>query len=258
MEKQKTYYPVKFSSQTISSAYKQLLKYDEHRDKFAELFVVLDGESWNFDSAEEFYSEIPKAVSYRFDDILRNDSRLIVNFSHNHSRVVVSSKDRSVIQEVFNVFEKNLESEKIVITQEPIKIFIGHGRDSQWRELKDHLQDKHGFQICAYEIGPRAGMSVKEVLESLEDESNFAVLVMTGEDIKNDGSLHARENVIHEIGLFQAKLGFTRAIVLKEDDVEEFSNILGINQIRFKKGVISTTFGDILATIRREFENSKS
>src|SRR5947207_4522834 len=56
-------------------------------------------------------------------------------------------------------------------------------------------------------------------------------LVMTGEDEQPDGKLRARENVIHEAGLFQGKLGFERAIVLLEDECEEFSNIHGLNQI---------------------------
>lgn len=106
----------------------------------------------------------------------------------------------------------------------------------------------------AYEIGPRAGLSVKEILEDMQSKSNFAVLVMTGEDTYNDGTLHTRENVIHEIGLFQGSLGFKKAIILKENNVEEFSNISGINQIRFEKGSINTTYGDVLATIKREFE----
>ncbi len=89
------------------------------------------------------------------------------------------------------------------------------------------------------------------------DESSFALLVLTGEDIHTNGELHARENVIHELGLFQGRLGFTRAIVLLEEGVKEFSNILGINQLRFTKGRIKETFGDVLATIRREFENNR-
>jgi predicted nucleotide-binding protein len=59
--------------------------------------------------------------------------------------------------------------------------------------------------------------------------------------------------VVHEIGLFQGRLGFNRAIVLLEDGVEEFSNIHGIEQIRFSKGNIRETYGEILATIKREF-----
>ena len=46
---------------------------------------------------------------------------------------------------------------------------------------------------------------------------------------------------------------FTRAIVLLEDGCEEFSNIHGIDQIRFEKKRIKETFGDVVATIRREF-----
>jgi predicted nucleotide-binding protein len=78
---------------------------------------------------------------------------------------------------------------------------------------------------------------------------------LTGEDIHSDGEAHARENVIHELGLFQGRLRFTRAIALLEDGVHEFSNILGVNQIRFGRGRIRETFGDVVATIRREFTN---
>ena len=60
---------------------------------------------------------------------------------------------------------------------------------------------------------------------------------------------------MHELGLFQGRFGFTRAVALPEKGVKEFSNIKGINQIRFTKGHIRKTFGDILATIKREFEN---
>ena len=84
-------------------------------------------------------------------------------------------------------------------------------------------------------------------------ESSFAILVMTGEDETKDGSKRARQNVIHEVGLFQGSLGFNRAIILKENGVEEFSNIAGVQQIRFTKNNIRETFGDVLGVLRREF-----
>ena len=96
-------------------------------------------------------------------------------------------------------------------------------------------------------------MSVKEVLQAMLNASAFALLVLTAEDLHADGEYHARENVIHELGLFQGRLGFLRAIALVEEGVQEFSNILGINQVRFPKGLIRATFGDVLATVRREF-----
>ena len=72
-----------------------------------------------------------------------------------------------------------------------------------------------------------------------------------------DGSWRARQNVIHEIGLFQGRLGFTKAIVLKEEGAEEFSNIAGVHQNRFSKGNIKETFGDVLAVLRREFADPR-
>jgi len=119
--------------------------------------------------------------------------------------------------------------------------------------LKDHLHDKHGFDVDHYEHGARAGLTIKEVLDDMLTSSSFALLVLTGEDEDVEGKLHARENVIHELGLFQGYLGWKRAIILLEEGVEEFSNIHGINQIRFQKGNIKETFGEVLATIKREF-----
>lgn len=65
---------------------------------------------------------------------------------------------------------------------------------------------------------------------------------MTGEDETADGTLRTRQNVVHEAGLFQGKLGFNRAIVLLEKDVETFSNIEGIQQLRYDQGHINSTF----------------
>jgi hypothetical protein len=53
--------------------------------------------------------------------------------------------------------------------------------------------------------------------------------------------------------LFQGRLGFTNAIALVEEGANELSNIHGINQLRFDRGRMKETFGDVLATLRREF-----
>ena len=79
-----------------------------------------------------------------------------------------------------------------------------------------------------------------------------AFLLMTGEDETAEGKLRARENVVHEVGLFQGKLGFERAIVLLEEGCEEFSNIIGLEQIRFDKGKIDSAFEKIRMVLERE------
>jgi predicted nucleotide-binding protein len=137
------------------------------------------------------------------------------------------------------------------------KIFIGHGGDPQWRDLKDHLHEQHEYDVVAYETGSRAGHTIRDVIADMLDKSSFAILVMTGEDRMDEGTVRARQNVIHELGLFQGRLGFTKAIVLKEEGTEEFSNINGVNQIRYTRGNIKETFGDVLAVLKREFGESR-
>ena len=120
--------------------------------------------------------------------------------------------------------------------------------------MKDHLHEKQGYDVEAYESGARAGLTVRDALADMLTRSSFALLVLTGEDEDATGALHARDNVIHELGLFQSRLGWEKAIALVEEGVTEFSNIHGLNQIRFGKGRIQETFGEVVATVRREFE----
>lgn len=142
--------------------------------------------------------------------------------------------------------------------RESIKIYIGHGRSIQWRDLKDHLSEKQGFDVVAYETGARAGYTITEVLDDLSEEASIAFLVHTAEDQDARGHLHARENVVHETGLFQGKLGWKRAIVLLENGCNEYTNLAGIQQLRFAKGNIKEIFGDVMAIIYREFIEEQS
>ena len=255
MQKTKYYYDTRFAAHVIREAYHVMKSVQANQnERLPDLMVMIGNERWSFDSLEEFLAEYPKAKSYqlmcRFDD----GSLWVTSFERREMNVSVAHSKREVISRVFSVFEQNLEASRIIVPKEPLQIFVGHGHDSHWKELKDHLHEQHDFKVISYEIGPRAGLSVKEVLSSMLNESSFALLLLTAEDEDAYGELHARDNVIHELGLFQGKLGFTRAIAVVEEGIKEFSNIYGLNQIRFGKGRIRETYGDILATIKREFD----
>jgi predicted nucleotide-binding protein len=84
------------------------------------------------------------------------------------------------------------------------------------------------------------------------DSAAIAFLIMTAEDEMADGALQARMNVVHEAGLFQGRLGFTKSIVLLEGGCEQFSNIEGLGQIRFPPGNISAAFEEIRRVLERE------
>lgn len=131
-------------------------------------------------------------------------------------------------------------------------VFIGHGRSSLWRELKDFIQDRAGLPWEEFNRVPVAGVTNIARLQEMLDASGIAFLVLTAEDEQADGSLVARQNVIHEAGLFQGRLGFMRAIVLLEEGCEEFSNIHGLGQIRFPAGRISAAFEEVRQVLERE------
>ncbi|QSQ19315.1 nucleotide-binding protein [Pyxidicoccus parkwayensis] len=131
-------------------------------------------------------------------------------------------------------------------------IFIGHGHSSAWRDLKDFIKDRLELVPDEFNLESAAGLTTAQRLEEMLDSASFAFLVMTAEDEHADNTLHARENVIHEVGLFQGRLGFRRAIVMLEEGCKEFSNIQGLGQIRFPRGNIKAKSEEIRQVLERE------
>lgn len=210
-------------------------------------------EKWSYDSIEEFLADYRGGCDSFY---LREDSgdlTLELNAYGQTVQLSVSAKSSREIATIFEQFDSVAEKYQVLPDEVSPTIFIGHGHSKLWRDLKDHLHEQHGYDVEAYETGARAGHAVRDVLEDMLDESSFAILVMTAEDEMGDGKFRARQNVVHEAGLFQGRLGFPRAIVLREAGTEEFSNLAGINELQFSKGNIKEVFGDVVATLRREF-----
>ena len=131
-------------------------------------------------------------------------------------------------------------------------VFIGHGQSTLWRDLKDFVQDRLKLPWDEFNRVPVAGITNIARLSEMLDSAAIAFLVLTAEDEMKDGSHQARMNVVHEAGLFQGRLGFTKAIVLLEEGCEEFSNIEGLGQIRFPEGELSAKFEEIRRVLERE------
>ena len=131
-------------------------------------------------------------------------------------------------------------------------VFIGHGRSLVWKDLKDFIQDKLKLPWDEFNRVPVAGVTNIERLSQMLNDAAIAFLVMTAEDEHSDGTSHARENVVHEAGLFQGKFGFSKAIILLEEGCKEFSNIQGLGQIRFPPGNIKAAFEEVREVIERE------
>lgn len=132
------------------------------------------------------------------------------------------------------------------------KVFIGHGRSDEWRKLADFLQNRLSLEWDEFNRVSVAGLANTARLSAMLDDAGAGLIVMTAEDELVDGTRRARENVVHEAGLFQGRLGFDRAVVLLEEKCTEFSNISGLGQIRFPAGNIGAAFEQVRQFLERE------
>ena len=269
MKKTKEYRECRFSAETLREVTEVVEKCANQANvkEIPHLFLTVehDNTQWEYDTKEEFFADFSKYCKYaRF--VIKYDYKfsLAATFYERRVNVCVDAPDRATIETIFNVFEKHRENSRLEPLPKPPPpppppppvVFIGHGRNPSWRDLKDHLRDKHGVNVTAYETGARAGHSIRDILEEMVTGSSFALLVFTGEDEQGDKSVRARQNVVHETGLFQGRLGFARAIILLEEGVEEFSNMQGVQHIKFSKNNIKEVFGEVIALLRREFKSA--
>lgn len=266
----KRYEDTKFSPTLLKRVRQHLGTFvdSDHKLEFASGSLKINNTNFSyrdtFDDEAEFYAKYDERIDHAAFVWRAHYGNVSValsyfNFSDSsRSEITVRLPTISAIHDTIAMFDEAQygSSEQFDIDEhanKPPTVFLGHGRSAAWRDLNDHLRDHHGFKVEAYETGARAGHTIRDIVEEMAKKSDMAFLIHTAEDELQNGKFQARPNVIHETGLFQGKLGFSRAIVLLEEGCEEFSNLSGIQQIRFSKNNIRETFGDVLATLRREF-----
>jgi hypothetical protein len=132
------------------------------------------------------------------------------------------------------------------------RVFIGHGRSPEWLKLQTFLTRNLGLQCDEFNTSPTAGLQTTSRIDTMLSAATMAFLVMTGEDRHVDDTLHARQNVAHEIGLFQARLGHRRAIVMLENGCRRFSNLDGLTTIDFPHGDIMARSEEVRGVLSRE------
>lgn len=147
---------------------------------------------------------------------------------------------------------KRLDMVRTIARSQGRSVFIGHGRSLLWRELKDFIDGRLHLPWEEFNRLPAAGVTNIARLTQMLDSAGIALLILTAEDERTDGKVVARQNVVHEAGLFQGRLGFARAVILLEEGCEEFSNVQGLGHIRFPRGQIRAVFEEIRHVLERE------
>ncbi|BBH19808.1 hypothetical protein Back11_11530 [Paenibacillus baekrokdamisoli] len=134
----------------------------------------------------------------------------------------------------------------------PQSVFIGHGRSKLWARVKTFLHDDYGINSFSFESETHVGESIIPVLQNFLERATFAILILTAEDETAEGKIRARQNVVHEAGLFQGKLGFNKVVILRQDGLDDFSNVDGLQYIGFSGENIEQAFYEIQRVLKRE------
>jgi hypothetical protein len=171
----------RFEAETVKKAIQTFdheLK-GENAIRVSPLIATIDDTERGHDDEAEFFADYrkdPDNVTYK-RKVVGQDSSVIAEMRFHTYRsgsrppsvtVEVQASKWPEILAVMEVFE----SEKVRATlpipkEEPPVIFLGHGQSESWKQLRDHLQDKHGFKIEAYEIGARSGHAIRDILQSM-------------------------------------------------------------------------------------------
>lgn len=137
----------------------------------------------------------------------------------------------------------------------PNRVFVSHGRSTLWLEVQRFIErDAHlNLEVVELAEEPNRGRTISRKLADESHQCSFAVIVMTGDDVTNDNEARVRENVMHEIGFFQARYGFDRVCLLREEGVNIPSNLDGIGYSGFPKGQVKAALVELLRELRSAF-----
>lgn len=152
------------------------------------------------------------------------DPKIGLRYLHTFLSIVVKSLNERVPSDIYQACQ-------------PSRVFVGHGRNPIWMKVLLHLQNDLHLQAEAYETEPRTSEHVIDVLKDILDRCNVAVIIMTADDPTAFDTVRARQNAVHEAGLFQGRYGFGRVILFQQEGTEEFANIAGLERILFSKDI---------------------
>lgn len=131
-------------------------------------------------------------------------------------------------------------------------IFIAHGGSPVWLAVRQFVQERLKVPVYSFESRSWGGRQVTEALTEYLERCSFAICVLTGEDLTEDGRRLARQNVIHEVGLFQGRYGFDRVLVLAEEGCAFVPKAAEPYTITFPAEAVSRAFYPVETALREK------
>ncbi|RJL32904.1 ribokinase [Bailinhaonella thermotolerans] len=165
-----------------------------------------------------------------------------------HKLRYVGSAGHAQFAQVTREFIGRLDRER---RSDPAKgVFIAHGANPEWRAVQRFIEERFELPVFSFESGSWGGRQVTEALAAYLERCSLAVCVLTAEDFTGDGRRLARQNVVHEVGLFHGRHGFDRVVVLAEEGCDFIPQTARPHVIPFPRNGIDRTFYRLAEMIR--------
>jgi hypothetical protein len=131
------------------------------------------------------------------------------------------------------------KSDRLIVSQK--SVFIVHGHDNEAKETVARFITNLGLKPIILHEQPSGSKTTIDKLESNAEEISFAIVLLTPDDKgapigSDDYRNRARQNVIYELGFFNAKLGRNRVCTLKKGEIEVLSDYLGVVYVEMEDG----------------------
>ena len=134
--------------------------------------------------------------------------------------------------------------------KQKLSIFISHGRSKDWIEVQLFLEREMKRETIELAQQINDGNTIINKLDTTSNKCNYAVVIMTGDDVDPFGNPKVRENVMHEIGFFQGRYGLNNVCLIHEEGASIPSNLSGIVYLPYEKSNIKMIFSDLAKEIQ--------
>jgi len=116
-----------------------------------------------------------------------------------------------------------------------------HGKDEEYKKVQAQVK-KLNFNPIVIKDNFSGDFLLKKVRKTVWKQAHCALIVMTPDDQSIDKAYRARQNVVFELGYCIAafdtlpnKYWYNAVIIIKEESVEGFSDIHGIETFNYSK-----------------------
>ncbi len=197
-----------------------------------------DGSTWKLDGRHDFYERYrqPGVASAYIEDIGADAFRLSY-IEQMGTTVFAKHPDDEQLRAMFAIFDEDRPGAETSVRESVggvPNVFISQGGRAAGRALAEGLE-RNGFVVKTYERPGNRRDATRSLLEALVQGRDFAVLLYLDEDEDAHGGRRAREHVLHEVGLFQGRLGLERAVIVRQEGLEPLDRSHAVPEVGFRQ-----------------------